>query len=475
MGPLHSPRILNSRIINRLHSKRDWRTAILHEELPECQLCAAPRVQARASAYRCIRAPTGTPSRFRARRPPPSRVPAPLSSAAGGSQTCSRGTPTANVRDRHTDTAASESFSATGGKRLVLLRPFLYQEVPRDLDFATWLIAAAVIRVSLAAPGVPLQAQDPTDCQLLRSVKVPPIFIVPLQNRHPQDVAVVPESSTERQRLDPYAAGFVRQRLEVPIRVLAKRWESTASDQFLGHCVSPDRFGTHHRVGGALVTSKDADSGFENTMQKMYAVVEGAICHVLLPTPDSQLLGGIRWGSFDELLTPAYWKGQAWQHERLGTYDDFRLGRSLTEELAACLLGGYGMPAELGLAAYRRVRDRGLLATVPAITEVESALSEPFMTPQGPKRHYRFPRQKARYLAASPQGGARDRPAPERPRPARPADEITRSRAENSFVGRSKPPRVRRRGDHRRSHPQSRTPRWTLPGRLGIPTGTTSS
>ena len=136
-------------------------------------------------------------------------------------------------------------------------------------------------------------------------------------------------------------------------------------------------------------------------MQKMYAVVEGVICHLLLPTPESQLLGGIRWGSFDELLTPAYWKGQAWQHERLGTYDDFRLGRSLTEELAACLLGGYGMPAELGLAAYRRVRDRGLLATVPAIAEVESALSEPFMTPQGLKRHYRFPRQKARYLAAS--------------------------------------------------------------------------
>ena len=60
-----------------------------------------------------------------------------------------------------------------------------------------------------------------------------------------------------------------------------------------------------------------------------------------------------------------------------------------------------GCLPKLALAAYRRVRDRGLLATVPAIAEVESALSEPFMTPQGLKRHYRFPHQKARYLAVS--------------------------------------------------------------------------
>lgn len=134
-------------------------------------------------------------------------------------------------------------------------------------------------------------------------------------------------------------------------------------------------------------------------MQTMYAVLDGAACQLRLPSPESQILSGICWGSFDELLTPAYWKGQAWQHERLGTYDDFRLGRSLAEELAACLLGGYGMPAELGLAAYRRLRDRGLLGIVPTIAALEAALSEPFLTRRGATRRYRFPRQKARYLA----------------------------------------------------------------------------
>ena len=137
----------------------------------------------------------------------------------------------------------------------------------------------------------------------------------------------------------------------------------------------------------------------ERVMQTMYAVLNGGACQLRLPPPESQLLPGICWGSFDELLTPAYWKGQAWQHGRLGTYDDLRLGRSLTEELAACLLGGHGMPAELGLAAYRRLRNRGLLGKVPTISALEASLSEPFQMRLGVTRRYRFPRQKARYLA----------------------------------------------------------------------------
>ena len=135
--------------------------------------------------------------------------------------------------------------------------------------------------------------------------------------------------------------------------------------------------------------------------QTMFAVFGGTVAHLALPPPEAQLMPGVRWGSFDELLTPAYWKGQAWQHQRLGTYDELRQGFSLVEELAACLLGGHGMPAELGVAAYRRLRELGLLAKLPTASELEDALSRPFVTPEGAKRHYRFARQKARYLAAS--------------------------------------------------------------------------
>lgn len=101
---------------------------------------------------------------------------------------------------------------------------------------------------------------------------------------------------------------------------------------------------------------------------------------------------------FFQLLTPAFWLGQAWQHQALGTFSDLHLGRSLVEELAACLLGGFGMPAELGLATYRRLRDRGLLNDRSSAGELERSLSEPFVLDGRPRR-YRFPRQRAIFLA----------------------------------------------------------------------------
>ncbi len=134
-------------------------------------------------------------------------------------------------------------------------------------------------------------------------------------------------------------------------------------------------------------------------MQTMYALIDGSICRLDLPAAREFVLPGIRWGKFDELFTPAFWRGQIWQHEQLGTYSNFRLGRSLVEEVAACLLGGFGMKAELGLAAFARLRDRGLLGGPAIATKIEEALSEPFLL-SGRWWKYRFPRQKSRYLSA---------------------------------------------------------------------------
>ncbi|MGP8434970.1 8-oxoguanine DNA glycosylase [Paraburkholderia fungorum] len=134
------------------------------------------------------------------------------------------------------------------------------------------------------------------------------------------------------------------------------------------------------------------------TMQTMYAYIAGETRELKLPATDAEVLPGIRWGAFDELLTPAYWRGQAWQHLQLGNYDEFRLGGTLAEEVAACLLGGWGMPAELALAAYRRVRDRCLLRSDVTADELERALAEPFLL-HGRPRKYRFAKQKSRYLS----------------------------------------------------------------------------
>jgi len=135
----------------------------------------------------------------------------------------------------------------------------------------------------------------------------------------------------------------------------------------------------------------------------MHACVGGGIQHFELPDPSDCVLPGVPWGAFDELSTPAYWAGQAWQHTMLGNFQDHSLGRTLAEELAACLLGGYGMPAEVGLNAYQRIRSLGLLDRIPDASILEIELSRPMMI-KGRQWTYRFPRQKARYLAGSLQG-----------------------------------------------------------------------
>jgi hypothetical protein len=64
---------------------------------------------------------------------------------------------------------------------------------------------------------------------------------------------------------------------------------------------------------------------------------------------------GLVWGFAEEIGSPAYWAAQAWMWE-VEAPAHYKLGRSLEEELMACLLGGYGIPAEVGLAAYERLR-----------------------------------------------------------------------------------------------------------------------
>lgn len=135
-------------------------------------------------------------------------------------------------------------------------------------------------------------------------------------------------------------------------------------------------------------------------MQVVYSILGGELRVLKLPRPHDYVVPGVPWGSFDVLMTPAYWRSQAWQHDALGTYQKLRLGNSLHEEVAACLLGGYGMPAELGLAAFERLRTLRLLDAVPSASVVENALSEPFRCHSGRTRRYRFPRQKAKYLVA---------------------------------------------------------------------------
>lgn len=133
-------------------------------------------------------------------------------------------------------------------------------------------------------------------------------------------------------------------------------------------------------------------------MQHMLAHTAGQDLLLTLPAAHRHALPGVPWGRCDELFTPAYWRGQAWQHEVLRTYLPGPLGRNLAEEVAVCLLGGYGIPAELGLAAFDRIMCNGLIRRAPDAVEFERALSVPFVI-NGRSRRYRFPATKAQALA----------------------------------------------------------------------------
>lgn len=109
---------------------------------------------------------------------------------------------------------------------------------------------------------------------------------------------------------------------------------------------------------------------------------------------------GVRWGHPWQIGTPSYWVELTARKGRHKMRADYRIGRTLTEEVVACLLGGHGIPHEMGLAAFGRLRDEGLLTWAPPARLVESCLRDPLQV-NGRTARYRFPAQKARFVAAA--------------------------------------------------------------------------
>jgi N-glycosylase/DNA lyase len=136
-------------------------------------------------------------------------------------------------------------------------------------------------------------------------------------------------------------------------------------------------------------------------MQTAAILTRTGSIQVELPSAEVELLDGVNWGSVDAFPTPAYWAYQVVARRLVGKPANYRLGRTLAEEVAACLLGGHGIPATVGLAAYDRMRERGVLSGDPVShAELESLLKEPLEIGDRSVR-YRFAAQKARYLAAA--------------------------------------------------------------------------
>lgn len=146
-------------------------------------------------------------------------------------------------------------------------------------------------------------------------------------------------------------------------------------------------------------------------MQVFYYLKADVVIQRSVPAAEEYVLPGLRWGRPDVLFTPAYWMTQYWMCEEGFPPLCHRLGKTLEEEVTACLLGGHGIPAEVGIAAFERLRDEGLIDQ-PGVNAslLADALRRPLII-RGRQTTYRFWSKKAGFLAAVLQR-LRDEPAP---------------------------------------------------------------
>lgn len=124
--------------------------------------------------------------------------------------------------------------------------------------------------------------------------------------------------------------------------------------------------------------------------------------HRVRLSPQGYLSRDVSWGHCWQVGTPAYWialtresRGQQSGGDELTRH---RLGADLAEEIAACVLGGHGIPHHVGLAAFDAVKRSGAL--YPSANHglsIADVLCEPLQV-GGREIRYRFAAQRSAYL-----------------------------------------------------------------------------
>lgn len=147
-------------------------------------------------------------------------------------------------------------------------------------------------------------------------------------------------------------------------------------------------------------------------MQRACVMLESMTINLELPAAEAEVVPGVPWGSVEAFPTPAYWAYQVMARRIEARSIKYKLGKTLREEVGACLLGGHGIPASIGLLAYNHIKAKGAFeAEPPEEQALLQWLSEP-MEHEGRLVRYRFASQKARYLAAAMRKLAQE-PSPE--------------------------------------------------------------
>ncbi|MEQ8749015.1 MAG: hypothetical protein RIC52_04490 [Amphiplicatus sp.] len=116
--------------------------------------------------------------------------------------------------------------------------------------------------------------------------------------------------------------------------------------------------------------------------------------------PDDEILPGVTYGRPEWVPSPAFWAALVAQEGPDGDAYVSPPGTPLIEDVAFCILGGYGVKMEVNRAAFKRISESGMLneGWEPKSEDIEALLRIP-LDVAGRKVRYRFPRQKALRLA----------------------------------------------------------------------------
>lgn len=130
-----------------------------------------------------------------------------------------------------------------------------------------------------------------------------------------------------------------------------------------------------------------------------------------LPDAGDFVMPDVAWGEFSNLFTPAYWVSQLWMagldSQKTSPY---RAQGSLAEEITFCMLGGFGITAELATAAFQACKAAGLIDQLNVSSKDWTEILREPIAVMGRSVKYRYPNQKAIYLAEAMDFLRRDTP-----------------------------------------------------------------
>lgn len=117
-----------------------------------------------------------------------------------------------------------------------------------------------------------------------------------------------------------------------------------------------------------------------------------------IPSANDELMPGVKWGSYTQLYTPAFWKLQYMLSDYSTTVTSHRLAPTIIEEVVMCILGGYGIPSEIGIIAFNRLKEKDAITRHTSFEKIYEVLSMPMKISNRKTIRYRFYNQKSKYI-----------------------------------------------------------------------------